>query len=98
MTDISNTSSKGGVAKASFGAIYMDFCQHITPPLAGYLSLRYPIIGENLSFEIIVFAQATLAAVIIKFTPQHFVQSVTDSIVFVKSAIRQWRDAANKGE
>lgn len=77
---------RGGFAKASIAGIYMDICQHITPPLAGTLCLKLPILGETLSFEIVVFILAFLGTVMVKLTPTYLVASVCDFIVWCRQS------------
>lgn len=85
--------AKAGLFKGGAAAIYMDICQHFTPPLAGYLNMHYPIIGDTLSFEIVTFAQSLLAVAVVRFTPQHFVDWVKDCILYWRGALKTWGDA-----
>lgn len=39
------------------------------------------------------FIEGTFVGFFVWLTPSHLVQSVTDAILFIKSAFRQWRDA-----
>ena len=97
MTDISQSDiiakAKGGGFKASVGATYLELCQHITPPLAGYLNMHYPILGTDLSFEIVVLAETALAWILVKFTPQHFSDSVTATILWTVAQVKRWSNA-----
>lgn len=93
-----NSSRPGGKAKATFGALYLDLCQHITPPLAGYLLERWPFLGNDLSFEIVVAAQAVIGGLLIKATPTYFVDSIIDAITWTKDAWHRIVAAINKPE
>ena len=87
MTDVSQISKTGsGFAKASFTALYMDICQHLTPPIAGYMNATFPLLGEPLSFEIVVFVQASIAAAFVKWSPNYFVDSVVNAIMWTRKA------------
>lgn len=78
----------GGGTKIAVGAIYADLCQHLTPPLAGYLNMRYPILGDQLSFELVVAVESLAGAALVKFTPQHFVDSIKSSIIWGRYAVK----------
>lgn len=85
--------SGGGYAKASLGAVYLDLVQHITPPLAGWLNARYPILGDAVSYEIVVLAESMLSMVLVKFTPTHFFDSVKNGIISFRRGVKVLRDA-----
>lgn len=94
MTDITQaTSSKGGFVRAGLGGAYLDLVQHLTPPLAGYLNMAYPILGTDLSFELVCAGEAALAALLIKCTPSHFADALIDIIVYIKTTIKRAKQA-----
>ena len=97
MTDVSQTQrTGGGIAKAGLAALYFDICQHMTPPLAGYLNQRFPLLGIDLSFEIVVFAQSTIGGAIIKWTPTHFIDGIISAIRWIKASCKRIRSAADQ--
>lgn len=83
----------GGGTKFSVAIVYMDISQHITPPLAGKLLILYPILGESVCFEIVVAGLALLGGLLVKLTPQHFVDTVKDGILYWRGAFKTWRAA-----
>lgn len=87
--------AKGGAFKASVGAVFFELCQHITPPLAGYLNAKYPILGADLSFEIVVLIESAVSWVAIKTTPQHISDAIVEGILWGRAQLRRWRDALN---
>lgn len=67
--------------------------------LASYIMTQLSLNGDNfavlgVSSEIV---KSTLIGILVGFfawaTPLHFVEGVTDIILFSRSAIKQWRDA-----
>lgn len=95
MTDDQNLSPKsGGKTKATVAALYFDIAQHVTPPLAGYLNMYLPVLGLDLSYEIVVAGEAAFGAFMVKLTPMYFRESVTDGIIWIKTTLREWTAAA----
>lgn len=95
MTDTQNQNPKtGGKTKVGVAALYFDIAQHVTPPLAGYLSMNFPTLGLDLSYEIVVAGEAALGAFMVKLTPMYFRESVTDGIIWIKTTWKEWTEAA----
>ena len=95
MTDIGQTAAPatGGKAKATLSAIYLMICQNVTPAIVGYCCAHWPLLNEATWFEIVDFALGALGGFVVLATPQHFVQGVTDFILFSKGAFKLWGDA-----
>lgn len=97
MTDGSQSpKSGGGFAKASFSGVYLMICQNITPDIVAYFCKHYPLLQEATWFEIVSCALGAGGTLMVLATPQHFVDGVTDAIIFCREAWKKWRSAANQ--
>lgn len=96
MTDTSTQKQDGGLAKAGFSGIYLMICQNITPVIVSFACKDFPLLNEASWFEIVVFSLGAIGSFIVWLTPQHFVDGVTNAIVFCREAWKKWRAAANQ--
>ena len=87
---------RGGYVRAGFAGAYLMISQNITPDLVGYCVKNYPILSEASWFQIVVLALGWFGSMMVLFTPSHFVDGVTDAIVFCREAVRKWRQAADQ--
>ena len=91
MTDTTNSSSGYGQIGASILAAFS----------ASYLMNRFSLRG--IDFEVLGFSSELVKSTIIGtlsgfftwISPTHVVQAVTDAILFVRKALKQWHDAIN---
>ena len=91
MTDTTQSGSGYGKIGASILAAFT----------ASYLMNRFSLRG--IDFEVLGFSSELVKSTIIGtlsgfftwISPQHIVGAVTDTILFIKKAIKQWQDAIN---
>lgn len=93
--EIVTPSNQPGLLKATVGGLFLDFIQHVTPPLAGYLNMHYPILGLELSFEMVVLAESLIAGVLVRFTPNSLVDGLASVIFWTRAAFRKLFKAAH---
>lgn len=87
--------NQAGLLKATVGGVYLDIVQHVTPPLAGYLNLHYPILGETLSFEVVVLAESLLAGALVRLTPNTLWDGIASVIMWTRLGFRKLFKAAH---
>jgi hypothetical protein len=98
LTDASQTKTKAGagLVKVGLGGFYFDFCQHVTPPLAGYLNMLCPWMGVDFAFETVVAGQSIVAMAALKMTPNYIVDSFAEGIMWWRLAWQKLAGAFKK--
>lgn len=96
MTDISNQEvaneqGKTGMGKVGAAILSGIFCSYVMNQ-ASLHGVNFQLLGVP-SEAVKSTIDGTMTGLLVGLTPTHFVASITDAIIFVKTTAKQWKQA-----